>query len=45
MTLGALNVYSQPTAGRPSTLWSASQEKQPREIEELPEDDEPEEEE
>jgi hypothetical protein len=40
VALGALCVSSQPTAGRSSTLWSASQEKQLMEMEELPEDDE-----
>ena len=40
VALGALVVNSQPTTGRSSTLWSASQEKQPMEIEELPEEDE-----
>jgi hypothetical protein len=45
VALGALGVNSQPTAGRSSTLWSASQEKQLMEIEESPADDEPAEEE
>jgi hypothetical protein len=45
MALGAINAQSQPTPGRSSTLWSASQENHRMEMEESPEDDEPAEEE
>ena len=45
LALGALAVNSQPTTGRSSTLWSASQQNHRMEMEELPEDDEPAEEE
>jgi hypothetical protein len=45
LALGALDVNSQHTPGRSSTLWSASQENHRMEMEESPEDDEPAEEE
>jgi hypothetical protein len=41
VALGALDLNSQPTTGRSSTLWSTSQEKYRMEMEELPADDEP----
>jgi hypothetical protein len=41
LALGALSVSSQPTTGRSSTLWSATQEKHRMEMEESLEDDEP----
>jgi hypothetical protein len=39
MALGAINAQSQPTPGRSSTLWAASQQKHRMEMQELPEDE------
>jgi hypothetical protein len=41
VALGALDVNSQPTTGRSSTLWTTSEEKYRMQMEESPADDEP----
>jgi hypothetical protein len=41
VALGALTTRTEPTGGRPSTLWSATEENEPKENEEPPAEEEP----